>query len=152
MIQLSLIYVGFTVLLAIVDAIRIKIVWGKKANIDHNISFHLAVLFTAVAIALYSIPLGLHLHMGPIKLAVVINAFGWPACGLIRLSEYPVALNFFRILTKTNPTGRIDYKSVSTSSSVDRLRWWNKLSFWQQRAVATTGWAVLIFLWYKLIE
>jgi len=150
MIQLSAIYLLFTILLAIVDAIRIKIVYGKKENIDHKVSYYLALIAVLFSITIYHHVYGNPKHWGWLKFALLLNTFGWPLCALVRLAVYPVALNLFRILTKTNPTVRLDYVSEKTDDTVDNFPVWRKLSFWQQRAVAVFLWAVITFLFYKI--
>jgi hypothetical protein len=136
MINASLLYIIITFLLALFDAIRIRIVYGKKPNIDHKVSTYLALIAVLFSITIYHAVIGNPKHWGWFKFAVLLNAFGWPLCALVRVAVYPVLLNLFRIITKTNPTVRLDYVSDKTDSKVDNLPVWRKLSFWQQRCVA----------------
>lgn len=151
MLKLSLISLGFTVVLALAEAIRIRIVYGKKQNIDHHISTGLAIGAAMLAILFYGLTAhGLMTKRELLRFAILLNLFGWPLCGLVRLVAYNPILNLFRILTKTNPTGRIDYVSDKTTSETDNFKWWKKLGFWQQRAIAFAGWGLLIWLYYKV--
>lgn len=151
MIKVTLISLGFTVLLALIDAIRIKIAWGKKENIDHGISTLLAFIF--MAITLYIV-----LGLWPTEIStsdrLISHALFWSFSALtytlVRLSVYNIFLNLYRILTDTNPTGRIDYVSVSTNSKIDTNKWWGRLTFWEQRGIAVFAWAIVVFAHYKL--
>jgi hypothetical protein len=143
MITASLIYIGVTFLLALVDAIRIKVKWGKVPNIDHKLSSELALILS-----------------GPVASVCILNTepFGWTwllrfdiiFAGLIavRFAFYDLFINFLRILTKTNPTMRLDYVSTKTSSYEDQHS--EKISFWQKRAIGVAGWVVIMFVYYKI--
>lgn len=145
MILASLIYVGVTFILALVDAIRIRIKYGKVPNIDHRVSSALALFFA-----------------GPLTSACILNieAFGlvwffrfiiiFVALLAIRFAFYDIMINFIRILTKTNPTMRLDYVSIKTSSYEDQHS--EKLSFWQKRGLAVVGYAVVLFVYYKIFS
>lgn len=141
--QASLIYIGVTFLLALVDAIRIRVKYGKVANIDHGFSAGLSLVLT-----------------GPLVSICILNtdAFGWVwilrffiiFVGLIgiRVAFYDICINFLRIITKTNPTMRLDYVSTKTSSYEDQRS--EKISFWEKRAIGVAGW-VIVFLVYNKI-
>lgn len=143
MIQASLIYIGVTFLLALVDAIRIQVKYGKVPNIDHRVSDALALLL-----------------VGPLTLVCIMNteAFGWLwvlrfimifiVLVAIRFAFYDPMINFLRILTKTNPTMRLDYVSTKTNSYEDQHS--EKLSFWQKRGLAVLGYAMVLFVYYKI--
>lgn len=151
MIRITFLYMGFTVLLAMIEALRTYIAYGKKENIDHTISTVLGVaawIWTMVIIMLvwpgdFPQPFSWLSHC-------IFIVFSAATCVLVRLSEFNILLNFYRIITGTNPTGRLDYVSTKTSSKTDTNKWWSRLSFWQQRGIATAAWAFVVFTYYKL--
>lgn len=143
MITPSLIYAGVTVLLALVDAIRIKIKWGSEDNISHNVSDALAWGGAVIVFGVYLVftKEGVTLSLWEYVLSGMINALQFIA---VRLAVYDPFLNLFRILTKTNPTMRLDYESATTSSYVDNHS--HPIGFWRKRALALAAWFILCIL------
>lgn len=144
MIVLSIIYAIVTSLLALVDAIRVKIAMGKVPNISHKVSYKLAGILGGSVIGWWWVSLGLSFTWWSV-LAVALVSVGFVG---IRLALYDLLLNVFRLLTGTNPTGRIDYESPTTSSYVDNHS--RPTGFWMKRVLGVAGWAAM-FLLYKLI-
>jgi len=144
MITPSIIYAAVTILLAFVDALRIKVRWGKTGNINHDLSYILALLWGGTVLMWWGINTGMELNWWT-ALALLLAGIGM--C-FIRLALFDPCLNIFRILTKTNPTGKIDYVSSTTSSYEDQHS--EKVSFWWKRVLGMTGWVVMYFL-YRLI-
>jgi hypothetical protein len=141
MVRASLIYAVVTILLALVDAIREKVKWGKVANISHKISWQLAAV-TGIIVSAFFVwhnPLPLTLA----KQGVIMISFI-----AIRLVLFDPAQNLFRIFLKTNPTMRLDYVSVKTSSYEDQHT--EKLSFWQKRAIGVVGWVIVLLVYNKI--
>lgn len=111
-------YLLATILLASVDAIRIRITWGRIVNIKHWISWSLAI---AVGIIIY-----------------FFQSWPWylyaPMCLFVRLLFYAPILNLFR--------GKdYNYESSKTSSSVDA-----DISFWGQRLIGLMCLIVIVLL------
>lgn len=139
----SIIYAAVTVILALIDALRIKKHWGKIANIDHKVSDDLAIIIGATVI-LWWLFTSLLCNWWSL-LAIAIAGIGMV---FIRIALFDICLNIFRILTKTNPTGKIDYVSLTTSSYVDQHS--EKANFWLKRIIGAAGWVIMYFL-YRLI-
>jgi len=139
----SIIYTIITILLALTDAIRVKIAMGEVPNISHKVSWKLGIATGAGVLIWWEI------FVLPGNwwslLAAAITALGFVG---IRFALYDPCLNIFRLWTGTNPTGRIDYVSTTTSSYVDQHS--EKLPFWAKRAMGAVGWLVM-FLLYKVI-
>lgn len=127
-----------------VDAIRIRIRWGNVQNISHKVSTQLGELFgmAAVAIDIHYF----HKNEGIWWYLV----FAGPICACIRLAVYPVSLNFYRFLLKVNPGSIFDYISQFSSSETDAIKWWAKIGFWQQRALAVAGVVLLVWIYSKI--
>lgn len=140
----SLLYTVITILLALVDAIRVKIAIGKVPNISHKVSYRLAGILGGSVIGWWWYSLGLSFTWCTI-LAVALVSVGFVG---IRLALYDPVLNAFRLLMGINPTGRIDYESPTTSSYVDNHS--RPMPFWMKRFMGATGW-LLMFLLYKVI-
>lgn len=142
MITPSIIYSVITILLSLVDAIRIKIGWGRKPNINHMVSWQLS-LWSGGGVAAW-----FYWHV-PFTwwafLAAMILVVGFVG---IRLSLYDPLLNIFRIWTGTNPAGRIDYVSTVTNSYEDQHS--EKVPFWCKCIGGALVW-LLMFLLYKVI-
>jgi len=143
MIDSSIIYAIVTILLALTDAIRVKIAMGKVPNINHKVSWKLGIGAGASVLIWWEI------FVLPGNwwslLAAAIAALGFVG---IRFALYDLCLNGFRILMGTNPTGRIDYVSPTTSSYLDEHS--EKVPFWAKRIIGGMVW-LLMFLAYKLI-
>lgn len=141
-----ILYAVATILLAWIDAMRIKAKYGYQQNIDHKPSW----------IAAITIGLGITVYWcmenctpgewRPIYLVVFIMQ--WSSFAFIRLALYDILLNIFRLWTGTNPTGRIDYVSTKTNSYEDQHS--EKVGFWIKRAMGMAGFT-LMFLLYKVI-
>lgn len=107
-----------TILLAAVDAIRIRITWGRVSNIRHWISWSLAIIAGIIIYFFQSWPWYLYA----------------PMCLFVRLLSYAPTLNLFR--------GKdYNYESGKTSSSVDA-----DISFWGQRLIGLMGLIVVVLL------
>lgn len=146
MIQASWVYACVTIILALIDAIRIKANWGKVDNIDHVESWMLA-FFSGGAVCFYYVG---HQHLeflGFILLSGLLTVIAFIA---IRLAVYDPVLNFLRILLKINPTMRLDYVSTETSSYEDQHS--EKIGFWQKRALAVAAWGGIAFVYYKIFH
>lgn len=118
-------YLAATVLLSGVDAIRIKQSWDKVKNINHWVSYGLAVVLMGV---LYFIirPTGWH---------ILIEAVSFIA---IRGMTYDIMLNIFR------RERLVDYNSdVSNSLNDARL---THITFWQRRALYAVLLAICLLL------
>lgn len=138
-----IIYAVATILLAWIDAMRIKAKWGKAGNIDHVVSTALGVMTAYV-----DCYLTMWGHISVFWWALLWFALLSAAFVFIRLALFDIALNGFRLWTGTNPTGRIDYVSTTTSSYEDQHS--EKVGFWMKRIIGVAGWAVM-FLLYKVI-
>lgn len=147
MITPSLIYAGITILLALVEAIRFKVRWGKVANINHKVSEWLAIAGAVPVLWFWIANVDESISSVWWKFFVAADLIGF-AFIAIRLAIYDPLLNFLRILTKTNPTMRLDYVSTETSSYEDQHS--EKLGFWQKRALGVTAWAVLFVIYSKI--
>ncbi len=114
----SIIYsTAASILLSAVDAIRIRITWGKKQNINHWVSFGLAIIFGVGAYLLQQ---------------ELVWRFSILFTGIHLLAYAPV-LNLFR--------GRnIAYISTKSSSKIDQ-----HISYVAQRIIGV-GLIVLTFL------
>lgn len=146
MITPSIIYVAVTILLAYVDAIRIKVNWDKVKNIDHKISINLALYTGSATLCLWTV---LNCKQGEWDWMYFISfAFISLAMVAIRLTLFDLLLNLFRIFMKINPTMRLDYVSTKTSSYEDQHS--EKIGFWQKRALAIAAWFIL-YIVYRLI-
>lgn len=144
MTQSCTLYAIATILLSWTDAMRFKYQWGKVANINHAVSRGLAA-GTAAAVGVWWV---WHNHIQFtwwLLLATLLMGLAFIG---IRLALYDPLLNLFRSWTGTNPTGRIDYVSTTTSSYVDQHS--EKVGFWVKRIVGFMGW-LLAFLLYKVI-
>ncbi len=139
----SLIYIAVTILLALVDAIRVKIAMGKVPNINHKVSWKLGVATGGVVLMWWEI------FVLPGNwwsfLVAAITALSFVG---IRLAFYDIVLNALRIAMGTNPTGRIDYVSTKTTSYEDQHS--EKVGFWWKRIIGIAGWMAMYFL-YRLI-
>lgn len=138
----SIIYAITTILLALVDAIRIKRVWGKQPNITHTVSWQLAIWSGFGVYLWWVMPISLTWWLA---IAIPLLALGFVA---IRLALFDIFVNLFRQWTGTNPTGRIDYVSTETTSDVDQHS--EKIPFWWKRIGGILVW-LLMFLLYKVI-
>lgn len=147
MIRVSLIYVGITIFLAFVDAVRIKVKWGKQDNINHIISILLGLggILPAILIASYRT----YIITGKLTYEeyFIFCIFNIGVCLCVRLAIFDPFLNLWRIVFKINPTMRLDYKSKTTSSWIDQHL---RLSFWQKRGLAVVGYAAVLFIYYKI--
>lgn len=141
MIAPSLIYAVATILLAFVDAVRIKVKWGKAGNIDHEASAALGIMtaFTVCFITMWG-------HISNFWWALLWFVLLSAMFVVIRLAIFDPFLNLFRILTKTNPTMRLDYESATTSSYVDNHS--HPIGFWRKRALALAAWFVLSIIYH----
>lgn len=148
MLQASVIYAAVTILLAYVDAIRIKVNWDKVKNIDHTISWELG-LIAGAAVMLYCV-LILRIHADVLMQWKGLAVFILYVVSFIsiRVAVFDLALNVFRLLFKINPTLRLDYVSTKTSSYEDQHS--EKIGFWQKRALAVAAWFIL-YIVYRLI-
>jgi hypothetical protein len=111
-------------------------------NIDHKLSRELAGISIGIVAAIGVInaeKFGIHWLYRYLVVCVGLLA--------IRFAFYDVCINFLRIVTKTNPTMRLDYSSITTSSWVDQHI---DLFFWQKRAIGVVGW-VMVLLVYNII-
>jgi hypothetical protein len=140
MIRVSLIYAATTILLALIDAIRIKAMKGKVENINHNVSSVLGGICAFVVAFWWAIDVRLPFNLQTVGIALFVGASFF----VVRLVFYDVSLNFFRIITKTNPTMRLDYESATTSSYVDNHS--HPIGFWEKRALALAAWFILCIL------
>lgn len=148
MIKASLIYAAFTILLAIIDAIRIKVKWNKVANINHKVSTDLALYAGAITLAIWVV---LNCKIGEWHWAYLAAfALVGLGCVCIRLMFYDICLNIFRIITKTNPTLRLDYQSPTTSSYIDQHT--EKIDFWEKRILAVEAWLILFFIYHAIFK
>lgn len=138
MIEPSILYAITTIMLALVDALRIKSLWGQVDNINHRYSWFFALLTAAILTIYYSIP-----WVSFIYFALLFAAFI-----SIRVVVFDIVLNLLRILMKTNPTGKIDYVSEKSDSETEQRS--NRLSFWQRRALGAAAYGVCLFIHYKL--
>lgn len=136
MIKASLIYAAITVLLALIDAIRIKRAKGIVENINHFWSS----LFAALGIVIVA---AMDIGKYSIKDYFIFNLFLWPACGCIRWVVFDIALNLFRRF-------KIDYTSPTTNSQIDRI--FNKESFWAKRVLGLAAWMGLVFIHYLIFK
>jgi len=142
MIDPSIIYAVVTILLAWVDAMRIKAVYGKQPNINHTVSTQLAIWSGFGVYLWWVMPISLTWWLAIAVPLLVLSFIG------IRLALYDPLLNLFRLWTGTNPTRKIDYISSATTSYIDRHS--EKWAFWMKRAMGAVGWLVM-FLLYKVI-
>lgn len=147
MIRVSLIYVGITIFLAFVDAVRIKVKWGKQENINHITSILLGLggILPAILIASYRT----YIITGKLTYEeyFIFCIFSIVASMCIRLAVFDLFLNLWRIGFKINPTMRLDYESKTTSSWIDQHL---RLSFGQKRGLAVVGYAAVLFVYYKI--
>lgn len=137
------IYAIITLLLALVDALRIKANWGKVENISHTVSYQLAGISGGSVVGWWCYSTLLFNWWTLLAVLLVSVAFVG-----IRLALYDPILNLWRILFKVNPTGKIDYVSTVTSSYDDQHS--EKVPFWCKRIGGALGW-LLMFLLYKVI-
>lgn len=145
MLLASIIYVGVTLLLSLIDSIRIKVSYGKVGNIDHNMSTSLAVLTGGLTLMFTPHPeFGLNFIT---LLGIILILFGFIG---IRIGLYDPILNLFRILMKTNPTMRLDYESPTTSSYVDNHS--RPIGFWQKRVLSIGVWGACWFIYYSIFK
>lgn len=114
MIIFAILYAAITILLAAVDAMRIRLIWGKQKNINHVISWLLAIVTAAILLYIT----GLYRVW-----QAYVSVIG------IRWLIFDPALNLFR-------GKRIDYASKSTNSFVDWAETRMGLGFWKQRIAA----------------
>lgn len=142
MIQPCIIYAVVTIFLSWVDAMRIKYVYGKQPNINHTVSTQLAIWSGFGVYAWWVIKIPLTWWLAIAIILMVASFIG------IRLVLFDIFLNLFRIWTGTNPTGRVDYESATTSSYIDNQS--RPMPFWLKRAMGVAGFAVM-FLLYKVI-
>lgn len=143
MIRASLIYIAVTILLALVDAIRIRIKYGKQANIDHELSSILAILIAGPLASICILQTELFGWIWLLRYAIIF-------LGLmsVRFATYDIFINFFRILTKTNPSMRLDYVSDKTSSYEDQHS--EKIGFWQKRGIGIAAWFIIWIIYCKI--
>lgn len=137
-----LIYAAVTILLSWIDAMRIKYAYGKQPNINHTVSTQLAIWSGFGVYAWWVIKIPLTWWLAIAIILMVASFIG------IRIALFDIFLNLFRRWTGTNPTGRIDYVSTTTSSYEDQHS--EKFPFWAKRIGGFIGW-LLMFLLYKVI-
>jgi hypothetical protein len=136
MIRASLIYMGVTFLLALVDAIRINIARRKgQSNIAHKVSTELAAIF-GVVVAATGIWGDKKFGLDWIYRLLIVQV----ALVFIRLIFYDPLLNVLRRLP-------LDYESGTTSSWIDRHV---HFSFWQKRAIGVAAWVIIVLVYYKI--
>lgn len=115
-------------LLAGVDAVRIRAIWGRKPNINHYVSWGLAV---AACIAQWLI---LHADWHWWLFAIM--------CAACRLLLYDLLLNIFR-------REKLDYVSSKTSSYQDQHS--EKVGFWVKRGIGAAM-LIVVFIIQLLIK
>lgn len=147
MILSSIIYVGVTLLLSLIDSIRIKVHYGKVGNINHNISSILAICTETFTIIWWVYKEGYFLSFWLALLAISLICWGLIA---VRVVLYDPFLNLFRIFFKINPTMRLDYVSVKTSSYEDQHS--EKIGFWQKRIISAGAWIVLLYAYHLIFK
>lgn len=116
-----IIYLPISILLALVDCLRMKRVWGIRHNINHWLSYGLAVV-SAACIYLWK-PEPWYLFI--------------PGCVAARWLVFDPFLNIFVnfiIIPRA-----INYVSKTTNAITEKV----KISFWAERAIAA---AVLIII------
>jgi len=134
----SVIYAVITVLLALIDALRIKYAQGKQENINHEVSVALAVFAGMAAFGFSRMDL---IGGGWVGLWQMIPIFlGFIA---IRFLLYDPFLNAFRHLP-------IDYESSTTSSYVDNHS--RPIPFWEKRLFAAVGWGVVLITYHLIFK
>lgn len=141
MIRASLIYIAVTLLLVIVEIIRIRIARKKgQANIDHAISTKLAFIGMLFPMLIEGYNPFLILHS---------ISFGkyFILCFLIMISCLCVREIFWDGLLNIGRRLPINYESSTTNSWIDQHI---KLSFWQKRAIGIVAWAVIAIVYYKI--
>lgn len=136
MIKASLLYSAITVLLALIDAIRIKKAKGIVENINHKVSSTLA----GIAMVIVNVCFIHGALCGDYFLKWVLFIFAFTS---IRLALYDPLLNLMRRM-------KIDYESPTTSSYVDQHT--NKLTFWDKRIFAFGAWAALVYIHYLIFK
>lgn len=134
----SLIYLAITVLLAGVDALRIKAVQGKQENIEHGWSVLFAA-FAGMAVLGFSrldlVGKGWYGFSRAIPISLGFIA--------IRLLIYDMALNAFRFLP-------IDYQSPTTTAKTDQLTF--GILFWEKRLFAAVGWGMVFIVYHAIFK
>jgi hypothetical protein len=123
-----MVYTSFTLILAFIESIRIKVVHGKVLNVKKVWSVAGAIAAFIITVAIFS----------QWDWYVLCLAF---ACIGVRGIFYDPALNLFR-------GEYIDYESQSTNSKADKAERRNGVNFWQQRliylGIALTGYGLFI--------
>jgi hypothetical protein len=114
-------YIPITILLAAIDAFRIKIMFGKVGNINHWVSYGLSSLGIA----------GLYFIVKPQGWHIVNFILG---CIAIRALVFDIALNLFR-------REKIDYVSTSTNAATETLL---NIPFFEKKLIAFVFLAVCI--------
>lgn len=135
MILPSAIYAVITVLLAFVDALRIKHAQGKEENISHGLSGILAIV-PALGIVMVYYDLNVSTEWKEMSLCL-------PAFVAIRFLVYDLMLNIFRHLP-------IDYESATTSAKTDNLT--IGITFWEKRLFAAVGWGVVLIAYHLIFK
>lgn len=138
MIKASLLYAAITMLLALIDAIRIKRAKGIVANINHETSVLLAIWSAAIPLSIVFWNYHTWTALLVVKLAMFVFAFI-----ALRLLFYDGFLNIFRRM-------KIDYESPTTSSYVDQHT--NKLTFWDKRILALAAWFALASIHWLIFK
>lgn len=122
MIKASLIYTAVTILLALVDAYRIKKAKGVVENINHEVSASYAIYGGAITLVIWTVlsykPGEWHWNYLIKVLILSISFIG------IRLAIYSIFLNLIRRLP-------INYVSIQTNNKSDI--WLRNIPFWGQR-------------------
>lgn len=134
----SLIYLAITVLLAGVDALRIKAAQGKQENINHGLSVIFATFAGMAAFGFSRMDLIGKGWDGFAQLVPIL--FGFAA---IRLLIYDMALNTFRFLP-------IDYQSPTTTAKTDQLTF--GILFWEKRLFAAVGWGMVFIVYHAIFK
>ena len=104
-------------------------------NINHTTSAIIGAAGAAIVSIIYSV------QKNGFWTPVIYYVVVFFACLCIRMAIYDPMLNIFRIFTKTNPTGRVDYSSDTTTAKTEKY-----LTFWQKRMLAVLGYAAILFL------
>lgn len=138
MIKASLIYTVVTILLALVDAIRIKKAKGVVGNINHELSFFLAAFGGSFLMCVMFWGKGEFSFKRFVEVVLLLASFGF-----IRLVIYDIFLNLFRRL-------KINYQSSTTNSYVDNHT--TLITFWEKRAIGLAGWVGVGIVHYLIFK
>jgi hypothetical protein len=138
MLKASLIYTGITILLALIDAIRIRKAKGIVDNINHKVSAGLACFMATVTVIVWM----------PKWVVGIWLALGWGfymgiALALVRVIIFDPSLNIARRM-------KINYESPTTSSYIDNHS--RPIGFWEKRTIGLAGWGILLFVHYAIFK